>query len=39
LKKFFLIGELIALGHATTSFSQNKNEQLHESWEMFKELL
>ena len=39
LKKFFSIGKLTALRRAITTFSQNKNEQLHESWERFKELL
>ena len=39
LQKFFAIKKLIALRRATSTFSQNKNEQLHEIWEMFKELL
>ena len=39
LKKFFSIGKLTALRRAITTFSQNINEQLHESWERFKELL
>jgi len=39
LKKFFSIGKLTALRHAITTFSLNKNEHLHESWERFKELL
>jgi len=39
LKKFFSIGKLTALKCAITPFSQNNYEQLHESWERFKELL
>jgi len=39
LKKFFSIEKLTALRYAITTFSQNKNEQLYESWERFKELL
>ena len=39
LKKFFFIGKLTALRRAITTFSHNKNEQLHESWERFQELL
>ena len=39
LKKFFSIGKLTILRRSITTFSQNKNEQLHESWEWFKELL
>jgi len=39
LKFFFSIGKLISLRCAITTFSQNKNKQLHESWERFKELL
>ena len=35
----FSIGKLTALRRDITTFSQNKNEQLHESWERFKELL
>lgn len=31
LKKFFSIGKLIVLRRVITTFSQNKNEQLHES--------
>ena len=36
LKMFFFIGKLAAVRHAATSFSQNKNELSHESWEKFK---
>jgi len=39
LKKFFSIEKLTALRRAIITFSQNKYEQLHESWERFKELL
>jgi len=39
LKFFFSIGKLTALRHAITTFSQNKNEQLHEIWEIFKDFL
>jgi len=39
LKKLVSIGKLIALRCAITTLSKNKNEQLHESWERFKELL
>jgi len=38
-KKNFSIGKLTALRHGITTFSQNKKEELHESWERFKELL
>ena len=38
-KEFFSVGELTILRCVITTFSQNKNEQLHESWERFKELL
>jgi len=39
LKKFLSIGKVIALRLTTTTFSQNKNEQLHKSCKRFKELL
>jgi len=39
LKKFFSIGKLTALRLSETICSQNKNKQLHKSWERFKELL
>ena len=38
-KKKFSIGKLTTLRRAITTFTQNKNEQLHESWERFKDLL
>ena len=39
LKNSFSIGKVTALGRDITTFSYNKNEQLQESWERFKELL
>jgi len=39
LEKNLHIGKLTVLRRATITFSQNTNEQLHESWERFKELL
>jgi len=38
LKKFSSIGKQSTLRHAITTSLQNENEQLHESWEKFKEL-
>jgi len=38
LKKFFSNGKQTALRRAITTFSQNKNDQLHESWKRFKKL-
>ncbi|KAI5649111.1 hypothetical protein M9H77_35116 [Catharanthus roseus] len=39
LKKYFSMGQLTRLRREITTFSQQNNEQFHESWERFKELL
>jgi len=39
LEKVFSIGKLTTLRRVITTFSQNKKEQLNESYERLKELL